>query len=54
MARGKGKNISNRNEGYLALSEMSSPTTVSSGYLNTAEEQDYDLKITSHDDDKGL
>jgi hypothetical protein len=27
MARGKGKNISNRKQGYLASSESSSPTT---------------------------
>ena len=32
MARGKSKNTSNRNQGYLASSEPSSPTTVSSGY----------------------
>jgi hypothetical protein len=31
MARGKGKNISNRNKGYLASSETSSPNTVSPG-----------------------
>jgi hypothetical protein len=42
--RGKGKNISNRNQGYLALSEPSSPTTASSGYPNTPEKQDSDLK----------
>jgi hypothetical protein len=44
MARGKGKNISNRNQGYLALSEPSSPTTVSSVYPNTPEKQDTGLK----------
>jgi hypothetical protein len=54
MARGKGKNISNRNQGYLASSEPSSPTTVSTGYPNTPEKQDSDLKITPHDDDRGL
>ena len=31
MARGKGKNISNRDQGYLASSEPSSPTTVNPG-----------------------
>ena len=41
--RGKGKNISNRNQGYLALSEPSSPTTASSGYPNTPEKQDSDI-----------
>jgi gas vesicle protein len=43
MAKGKGKNISNRNQGYLASSEPSSPTTLSHGYPNT-EKQDSDLK----------
>jgi hypothetical protein len=45
MDRGKGKNISNRNQGYLASSEPSSPTTARSGYLNTPEKQDSDLKL---------
>ena len=44
MERGKGKNISNRNQGYVALSEPSSPTTASPGYTNTLEKQDSDLK----------
>jgi hypothetical protein len=44
MARGKGKNISNRNQGYLAPSEPSSPTTVSPEHPNTPEKQDSDLK----------
>ena len=44
MVRGKGKNIRNRNQGYLALSEPSSPTTARSGDLNTIEKQDSDLK----------
>ena len=44
MVRGKGKNISNRNQGYLASSEPSSPTTASPGYPNTPEKQDSDLK----------
>jgi hypothetical protein len=44
MVRGKGKNISNRNQGYLASSEPSSPTTASPGYPNTPEKQDFDLK----------
>jgi hypothetical protein len=54
MAIGKGKNISNRTQGYLASSEPNSPSTVSPGYLNTPEKQDSGLKITSHDDDRGL
>jgi hypothetical protein len=44
MTRSKGKNISNRNKGYLALSESSSPTTVNPGYPNTPEKQDSDFK----------
>ena len=44
MVRGKGKDISNRNQGYLASSEPSSPTTASPGYPNTQENQDSDLK----------
>ena len=44
MSRGKGKNISNRNQAYLASSEPSSPTTASPGYPNTPEKQDSDLK----------
>jgi hypothetical protein len=40
MARVKGKNISNRNQGYLSSSEQSSPTTASHGYSNTQEKQD--------------
>jgi hypothetical protein len=32
VERGKGKNISNRNQGYLSPSEHSSPTTASYGY----------------------
>jgi gas vesicle protein len=43
MARGKGKNIRDRNQCYLA-SEPSSPTTVNPGYPNTLEKQDSDLK----------
>jgi hypothetical protein len=44
MVRGKGKNISNRNQGYMASSEPSSPTTVNPGYPNTHKKQDSDLK----------
>jgi hypothetical protein len=39
MAKGKHKNISNRNQGYLASSEPSSPTMVNPGYPNTPEKQ---------------
>jgi hypothetical protein len=44
MARGKCKNISNRNQGYLASSESGSPTTASPGSPNTPEKPDSDLK----------
>jgi hypothetical protein len=44
MARGKCKNRSNRNQGYLASSEQNSPTIVSPGYTITPEKQDMDLK----------
>jgi hypothetical protein len=44
MARGKGKNISNRNQSYLVSSEPSYPNRVSPGWHNTPEKQDSDLK----------
>ena len=44
MARDKHKNLSNRNRGYLASSEPSSPTTASPEYPITWEKQDLDLK----------
>lgn len=44
MARGKYKNISNRDQGCMASSEPSSPTIASSEYPNTPEKQDLDLK----------
>jgi hypothetical protein len=40
MSRGKGKNISNRNQGYLAPSEPISNSTASHGYPNTTEKQE--------------
>ena len=44
MAGGKHKNISNRNQGYLASPEPNSPTMASPGYTITPEKQDSDLK----------
>ena len=44
MARDKHKNISNRNQCYLASSEASIPTTASNGYPSTPEKQNSDLK----------
>jgi hypothetical protein len=52
MAGGKHKNISNRNQGYLASLEPNSPTIANPGYAITLEKQD--SKITSLDDDRGL
>jgi hypothetical protein len=44
MAKGKHKNLTNRNQDHSAASEPSMPTTVSPGYPNTAEKQDSELK----------
>jgi hypothetical protein len=44
MVEGKPKNISNRDQGYLALSEPNSPTIANPGYTITEEKQDSDLK----------
>ena len=49
MAKGKGKNIRNRNQGYWESSDPSFPTTGSPGYPNTPEKQDW-FKGTSPDD----
>lgn len=54
MTKGKHKNLTNSNQGYLSSSEPSLPTTASPGYPNTPEKQDLNLKITSHDADRGL
>ena len=44
MAGAKHKNISNRNQHYLASSEPNSLTIASPGYPNALEKQDSDLK----------
>jgi hypothetical protein len=44
MVRGKHKNISNRNQCDLAISEPSDPTKASPRYYNISEKQDSDLK----------
>ena len=44
MAKGKCKNITNRNQVNIAPSKPSSPTTVSPRYPNTLEKKDIDLK----------
>jgi hypothetical protein len=43
-AKGKGKNLTNRNQDHWASSETSTPTTASPGYPNTPKKQDSDLK----------
>jgi hypothetical protein len=43
-AKGKRKNLTNRNKDYLASSEPIIPTTASPGYPNTPKEQDFNLK----------
>jgi hypothetical protein len=45
MVKGKHKNISNRNQEYLASTEPSSPTTANPGYPNIPKEQDSYLKL---------
>jgi len=52
MAKGKLKNLSNRNQDYLTSSEAGSPTTSSTEYPNT-EKTRFGFKIASHDDDRG-
>jgi hypothetical protein len=44
MVGGKRKNISNRNQGYLASPEPNSPNMASPGYTITRNKQDSDLK----------
>jgi hypothetical protein len=43
MVKVRYKNLTNRNQGYMASTETSSPTT-RSRYPNTPEKQDWDLK----------
>jgi hypothetical protein len=44
VSGGKHKNRSNRNQVYLASSEINSLTIASPGYTTTPEKQDKDLK----------
>ena len=44
MARGKHKNLTNRNQEHSPSSEPSTPTSPSPGYPNTPEKLDPDLK----------
>jgi hypothetical protein len=44
MAKGKHKNLTNRNQDYSPSSEPSNPTSASPGYPNTPEKPDPYLK----------
>jgi hypothetical protein len=44
MAKGKCKNLTNRNQDHLPSSEHSTPTSVSPGHPNKPEKLDPDLK----------
>ena len=44
MAKGKSKNLTNRNQDHSPSSEPSTPTSVTPGYPNTPEKLDPDLK----------
>jgi hypothetical protein len=44
MAKGKCKNLTNRNQDYSPSSEPSTPTSASPGHPNTPKKQDSDLK----------
>jgi hypothetical protein len=44
MVKSKHKNLINRNQDYLAPSEIIPPNTASPGFPNTLEKQDLDLK----------
>jgi hypothetical protein len=44
MAKGKHKNLSNRNQDHSPSSEPSTPTSASPGYPNIPKKEDWDLK----------
>ena len=44
MAKGKHKNLTNRNQDHSPSSESSTPTSPSPGHPNTPEKLDLDLK----------
>jgi hypothetical protein len=44
MAKGKCKNLTNRNQDHSPSSEPSTPNSASLGYTNTPEKLDPDLK----------
>jgi hypothetical protein len=45
MAKGKHKNLTNRNQDHSSSSEYSTPTLPSRGHPNTPEKIDPDLKV---------
>jgi hypothetical protein len=44
MAKGKRKNLTNRNQGHSSSSERSTPTSTSPGHPKTLEKLDPELK----------
>jgi hypothetical protein len=54
MVKGKWKNLTNINQGYMASLVNSSPTTASPGCNNTPKKAKFAFKIKSHDADRGL
>ena len=48
MAKGKCKNLTNKNQDHSASSEPSTPTTASPGYPNTTEKQDLKQDLKSY------
>ena len=44
MAKGKCRNVTNRNQGNMAAAEHKSPLIASPGYPNTPKKQDLDVK----------
>jgi hypothetical protein len=54
MAKGKDRKLTNRNQGYIASSEPSSPTTANSGYPQHTRKVRFGFKIVPHDADRGL
>jgi hypothetical protein len=54
MAKCKHKNLTNRNQDYLASSEPSTPTTASPGYPQHTRKARFIFKIISHDAGRGF
>jgi hypothetical protein len=54
MAKGKSKNLNNRNQDHSSSSERITPTTPSPGHPNTPEKIDPDLNLKTHDDGRDI